>query len=163
VSKIEASGHDRYNVLLSRIEELDSRSRDRHNEMMLRIEGGSIGRNEAKYEILLSQNTLNTHVSRLKVLNRNFEAPSVIQDYPIQYLPALLAATQSVPATIQDLISLRDQILQQSAPQALPFAEFVNSNMPKSACMGKFPSEALNILDKIMYVLAQSSVHNRPD
>jgi hypothetical protein len=61
VSKIEASSHDRYNVLLSRIEELESRSRDQHNETMLRIEGASIGQNEVKYDILFSRNTLNTH------------------------------------------------------------------------------------------------------
>jgi hypothetical protein len=61
MSKIEASSHDRYNVLLSRIDDLESRSRDQHNEIMLRIEGGSIGQNELKYEIILSRDTLNTH------------------------------------------------------------------------------------------------------
>jgi hypothetical protein len=163
VSKIEASDHDRYNVLLSRIEELEFQSRDPREETMLRIERNSIGQNEVTHEILRPRKTLNTCALRLEGPKRNSGAPGAIQDSSTEYLPDFSTATQSVTTAIQKLNIIRDQILEQSAPQTLPVGESVNANIPKSANTRKFPIEVLNVLDKVMYVRSQSLIHNRSD
>lgn len=163
VSKIEASTLDRYNGLLSRVEELEFQSRDRRKETMLSIDKNSIGQNEVTHEILSPRKTLSTYASRLEGAKGNFGATSVMQDSSTKYLPEFLTATQSVPTTIYNLIFIRDQILQQSAPQTHPGGESLNANIPKSANTRKFPIEVLNVLDKIMFVWSQFLIHNGSD
>lgn len=152
MSRIEAVSSERYNNLLARIEEVRSRSGDQCHEDPLHVQGTSNGREESAQETFKFHNTADTLALRPKELSRQFHNADVEYHCLTQNLPALLAATQSMPASIHSLNLIKDHLSQQPAFRSSRNEDVGNSGIPNGVNVLETPVDVLELLDSIMYV-----------
>jgi hypothetical protein len=157
LSRIEAASNDRYDTLLSRIEEVKLNREDEGQSVTLQVEEELTNLGHSSQQALYSQTTWHTSNSTPTVSNSSIET-IVRQQISTPYLSALVAATKSIPATIGNLNFVRDQISRQSTRHVSPSGEFNKIPFARSASLNESPDELLSLLDTIMYVQAEPSL-----